>query len=82
MVERAKDRAEKTLFVARAIGESSGDDSGRRRQPAPASLLGSPTDREAWWATVQGLTEGLGTTCQRNNSVETEMNRLETEYKE
>ena len=28
----------------------------RKWQPIPAFLLGNPTDRGAWWATVHGVT--------------------------
>ena len=81
---RAKaDRPEGELSVAWAISESHGDRVGKEMAATPTSLLGNPTGREAWWATVQGATEELelDTAWRWNNSnVETEMNRLETEF--
>ena len=29
----------------------------RSGQPAPVFLLGNPTDRGSWWATINGVTE-------------------------
>ena len=36
--------------------------------PFQYSCLGNPMDREAWWATVHGVTKELSTTEQLNNN--------------
>ena len=41
------------------LGRSSGEGNGN---PLRYSCLGNPMDREAWWATVQGVTKELDTT--------------------
>ena len=35
---------------------------GENGNPLQYSCLGNPTDREAWWATAQGVTKELGKT--------------------
>ena len=41
------------------LGRSPGEENGN---PLQYSCLGNPMDREAWWATVHGITKDLDTT--------------------
>ena len=51
-----------------SIPDSGRVSGGGNGNPLQYSCLGNPKDREAWWATVHGVTEELDTTYRLNNN--------------
>ena len=56
---------QETLVQSLSQEEIAGEEIGN---PLPYSSLGNPIDREAWWATVHGVTKELNMTEWLNNN--------------
>ena len=56
----------------------SGRSPGEALAPTPYSCVGNPTDRGAWWATVQGVTEDSDTTEQLTTHTQASVGNTES----